>query len=295
MNIDFLKDRPLVANVSGGKDSTAMILMLMELNLDFEAVFCDTGWEHEQTYEYLDYLEKVVLKKEIKRLRNEKYFKTKNRGGYEELVLNKIFFPSNVIRTCTLELKVAPQLDYMDEVRAKYKKKPVSAVGIRKEESQARSTLGEFEEKDESTIWRPLIDWKFADVVAIHKRFNVAPNPLYTRGFSRVGCFPCIFARKSEIKHAYQESPERFDRIRKLEIEVKELAKEKGRKDATYSFFKRGNVDDVLDWALKNENQMELFEEEYLSGCLTWGLCDSGLSKKVINELDYESLSKEDK
>lgn len=295
MNLDFLKDRPLVANVSGGKDSTAMILMLMELNLDFEAVFCDTGWEHEQTYEYLDYLEKVVLKKEIKRLRNEKYFKTENRGGYEELVLNKIFFPSNVIRTCTLELKVAPQLDYMDEVRAKYKKKPISAVGIRKEESQARSKLGEFEEKDESTIWRPLINWTMDDVVAIHKRFNVLPNPLYTRGFSRVGCFPCIFARKSEIKHAFHESPERFDRIRKLESEVKELAKEKGRKDAVYSFFKRGNVDDVLDWALKNDDQMELFEEEYLSGCLTWGLCDSGLNKKVINELDYEKLSTDDK
>ena len=295
MNLDFLKDRPLVANVSGGKDSTAMILHLMELNLNFEAVFCDTGWEHEQTYEYLEYLEKFVLKQPIKRLRNEKYFKTDTRGGYEELVLNKIFFPSNVIRTCTLELKVAPQLEYMDEVRAKYKKKPVSAVGIRKEESQARSKLGPFEEKDESTIWRPLIDWTVEDVIAIHKRFGVAPNPLYTRGFSRVGCFPCIFARKSEIKHAFQESPERFERIRQLETEVKELAKEKGRKEAVYSFFKRGNVDTVLDWALKTEDQLELFDEEYLSGCLTWGLCDSGLSKKVINELDYEKLSEEDK
>lgn len=295
MNLDFLKDRPLVANVSGGKDSTAMILYLMELNLNFEAVFCDTGWEHEQTYEYLEYLEKFVLKQPIKRLRNEKYFKTDTRGGYEELVLSKIFFPSNVIRTCTLELKVAPQLEYMDEVRAKYKKKPISAVGIRKEESQARSKLGPFEEKDESTIWRPLIDWTVEDVIAIHKRFGVAPNPLYTRGFSRVGCFPCIFARKSEIKHAFQESPERFERIRQLETEVKELAKEKGRKEAVYSFFKRGNVDNVLDWALKTEDQLELFEEEYLSGCLTWGLCDSGLSKKVINELDYEKLSEEDK
>lgn len=93
MNLDFLKDRPLVANVSGGKDSTAMILMLMELNLDFEAVFCDTGWEHEQTYEYLDYLEKVVLKKEIKHLRNEKYFKTENRGGMKNWYLIKYFSP----------------------------------------------------------------------------------------------------------------------------------------------------------------------------------------------------------
>jgi 3'-phosphoadenosine 5'-phosphosulfate sulfotransferase (PAPS reductase)/FAD synthetase len=291
MIFDFLNGRPLVANISGGKDSTAMALFFIENNLDFDPIFCDTGWEHEETYAYLDYLETVVLKKPIKRLRNEKYFTSEN-GGYQELVRKNIFFPSNVIRSCTLELKVDPQLDYMDEVRASTKKKPISAVGIRKEESQARSVLSEFEEKDESTIWRPLINFTFQQVVDIHKRHNVTPNPLYTRGFSRVGCFPCIFARKGEIKHAYQEKPERFDTIRNLEKEVKELAKEKGRKDATYSFFKRGLVDDVLDWALKNEDQLELFDEEYLSGCLTWGLCDSGLKRKVVSTDEYETLKK---
>jgi len=83
MSLDFLKDRPLVANVSGGKDSTAMVLYFIELGLDFEPIFCDTGWEHEQTYEYLDYLEKMVIKKPIKRLRNEKYFKT-SEGGMQK-------------------------------------------------------------------------------------------------------------------------------------------------------------------------------------------------------------------
>ncbi|CAB5226011.1 CysH 3'-phosphoadenosine 5'-phosphosulfate sulfotransferase (PAPS reductase)/FAD synthetase and related enzymes [uncultured Caudovirales phage] len=293
MDLSFIKDRPLVANVSGGKDSTAMALFFIENNLEFEAIFCDTGWEHEITYEYLDYLEKFVLKQPIKRLKNPKYFNPDlPGGGYEQLVKSKIFFPSNMIRLCTLELKVAPQLNYMDKVRELHHKKPISAVGIRKEESQARSVLGEFEEKDESTIWRPLIEWKFQEIVDIHKRHNVPPNPLYTRGFSRVGCFPCIFARKSEIKHAYQEKPERFDQIRQLEVDVKQLAKDRNKKDAQYSFFKRGSVDEVLKWALSNEDQMELFEEEYLSGCLTWGLCDSGLSKKLITELEYDNLAK---
>lgn len=291
MSFDFLKDRPLVANISGGKDSTAMALLFIENNLEFTPVFCDTGWEHEATYEYLNYLEKFVLKRTIKRLRNKKYFQTEV-GGYEEMVLKDIFFPSNMIRKCTMDLKVYPQLDYMDEVRVQTGAKPISAVGIRKEESQARSVLGEFEEKDESTIWRPLIDWDFQKVVDIHKKHNVPPNPLYTKGFSRVGCFPCIFARKNEIKQAYHENPARFDRIRELEKTVKQLAKDKGRKDAQYSFFKRGHVDEVLEWALKNDNQ-QLFEEEYLSGCLTWGLCDSGLPRQLVSEEDYEKIQKE--
>jgi len=294
MSLEFLKDRPLVANVSGGKDSTAMVLHFIELGLDFEPVFCDTGWEHEQTYEYLDYLEKMVIKKPIKRLRNEKYFKT-SEGGYVEMVLKENFFPTNVIRKCTLDLKVTPQLKYLDELRKEKKKKPVSAVGIRKEESQARSVLGEFEEKDESTIWRPLIDWDFQQIVDIHKKHNVVPNPLYTRGFNRVGCFPCIFARKNEIEKISKEAPERFDVIRDLEKRVKESALAKGKPERDYTFFTKGKVDDVIAWALKDDHgQTSLLDEEFLSGCLTWGLCDSGLTKKLISEQEYEDLSKKE-
>jgi 3'-phosphoadenosine 5'-phosphosulfate sulfotransferase (PAPS reductase)/FAD synthetase len=43
-------------SVSGGKDSTALILHAMERDKEFRCVFADTGHEHEQTYEYLDYL-----------------------------------------------------------------------------------------------------------------------------------------------------------------------------------------------------------------------------------------------
>jgi 3'-phosphoadenosine 5'-phosphosulfate sulfotransferase (PAPS reductase)/FAD synthetase len=47
---------PLIASVSGGKDSTAMMLALIEAKLEFRAVFADTGWEHQITYDYLDML-----------------------------------------------------------------------------------------------------------------------------------------------------------------------------------------------------------------------------------------------
>lgn len=36
---------PIVASVSGGKDSTAMCLWLQEQGLEFTPVFLDTGWE----------------------------------------------------------------------------------------------------------------------------------------------------------------------------------------------------------------------------------------------------------
>ena len=71
----MFEDRPIIASVSGGKDSTAVMLYLREKGISFTPVFCDTGWEHPITYDYLSYLEKA-LDINIVRVRNEKYFDT---------------------------------------------------------------------------------------------------------------------------------------------------------------------------------------------------------------------------
>lgn len=48
-----LAGRRVVASVSGGKDSAALSLWLTEQGIEHDRVFCDTGWEHDATYEYL--------------------------------------------------------------------------------------------------------------------------------------------------------------------------------------------------------------------------------------------------
>ena len=53
---DAIKGLPIIASVSGGKDSTAMLLALREADIPFRAVFADTGWEAPETYAYLDTL-----------------------------------------------------------------------------------------------------------------------------------------------------------------------------------------------------------------------------------------------
>lgn len=47
-----------VVSVSGGKDSTATLLLALERGVEnLQAVFADTGHEHPEVYKYLDYLE----------------------------------------------------------------------------------------------------------------------------------------------------------------------------------------------------------------------------------------------
>jgi len=58
-----------IVSLSGGKDSSALALYLSQRypQISVEYVFCDTGAELPETYEYLDRLE-AFLGKEIKRL-----------------------------------------------------------------------------------------------------------------------------------------------------------------------------------------------------------------------------------
>ena len=58
-----------VVSLSGGKDSTAMLIMMLERDEPIaDIVFFDTGWEFPQMYEHLECLERYIGRK-ITRLR----------------------------------------------------------------------------------------------------------------------------------------------------------------------------------------------------------------------------------
>lgn len=279
-----LKDAVVVASVSGGKDSTAMSLWLTEQGIEHRRVFMDTGWEHEFTYEYL----RGPLQQKlgaIEEVRAELLF--------EDLVKKKGMFPGRFHRYCSEQLKLVPIRKFIEAVRDEGTE-VVNPVGIRAAESKNRSEMAEWEwsEHFDCWTWRPLIRWTETEVIAIHTRHGLAPNPLYLQGSERVGCWPCLFARKKEIRRLAEVDPARIDRIRKLEAAVQDAARiryeAKGETFESLGYSpptmllvpisgthrrRMASIDEVVAWA-NTPDPPRWKEPEGYRPCAKWGLCD---------------------
>ena len=216
-----------------------MALHLRDRGVEAQHVFCDTGWEHPATYEYIrgpltDAIgpivwlrSEVTLPDEREQLAQDLEARLGHYSAMVRWILSKGMFPSRQRRFCTEQLKVLPIAEYLRPMAEAAPGWVVNAVGIRAGESFARSQLPEWEASNlgiPAVTWRPLREWSEADVIAIHKRHGLKPNPLYLLGASRVGCWPCIFARKAEILMMANLTPVHVEVIADLEREMTRLS-----------------------------------------------------------------------
>lgn len=236
-------------SVSGGKDSTAMLLFALGKGYKFQCVFADTGHEHEDTYTYLDYLETqlgVKIKRvkpdfsdEISRRREKIKTQWESEGvapdvlkkalevlqptgnPFLDLCLWKGVFPSRIGRFCTEYLKTQPITNQVVLPILKSGQGVRSWQGVRADESARRATYP-IHEKIDLGVWvyRPLLKWTAQDVFDMHRKHGIKPNPLYKKGMGRVGCMPCIMCRKSELAEISRRFPEVIERIKKWEALV---------------------------------------------------------------------------
>lgn len=204
--------------VSGGKDSTAVLLWMIHKSgiphHKINVTFCDTGNEHEWTYEHIKWLSENIFP--IQTLTPPRTF--------FELALHKHRFPSTKVRFCTQFLKIYPTHEHLSDLKF-FGCTPIAVSGVRANESEERSKLSERDLIDIGKgddlwfceQWRPLLKWTLDDVLEIHREYNAPLNPLYAIGAMRVGCFPCIMSRKSEIRNIAIRFPERITMIRNAE------------------------------------------------------------------------------
>jgi 3'-phosphoadenosine 5'-phosphosulfate sulfotransferase (PAPS reductase)/FAD synthetase len=244
-----------IVSVSGGKDSTATLLVAIARETpNLQAVFADTGNEHQQTYEYLDYIEQATgvgitrvradFTRQIAGKRTFIATKWREQGIDEAVVLAALDvlqptgnpfldlciwkgrFPSRKAQFCTMELKRDPMLEQVVMPLLGQGDMILSWQGVRRDESLNRRYLPECDEVGGGLFnYRPILKWDIPAVFEAHRYMGIKPNPLYSQGMGRVGCMPCINCRKDELREIALRFPEVIDRIDRWERLVQQASK----------------------------------------------------------------------
>ena len=187
---------PVAVSYSGGKDSLATLLLVIESGVSPKMIFVDTGLEFEETKRNVkDTAERYHLELIVESA-GEAFWKNLERFGP----------PAKDFRWCCKTCKLGPatrliQKNFPDGV--------LSFIGQRSYESESRARKGK--------TWRnpwtpnqvgasPIQKWTALHVWLYLFDRDAGYNVLYERGFERIGCFMCPSADLADLGRAEMET-----------------------------------------------------------------------------------------
>lgn len=200
-----------VVPLSGGKDSQACLKLALRQYQPNEiiALFCDTAFEHPITYKHV---QKVADE-------NNVVLVTLSAGTVLNVCTKYKRFPGGGARHCTSELKIRPSKFFYKEL-AKINGGFEVWYGVRSDESKERAKRYKFKVANElyaphdfmpnnypkylfdmGVMFRlPVVNWSKREIFEF---LEGKENPLYSSGFDRVGCFPCLAAGEEHQMRAF--------------------------------------------------------------------------------------------
>jgi len=232
-----LKKQKNIVSFSGGKDSTAMLLLMIEKNIKIdEIIFLDTGMEFPAMYQHIKQVERFI-DRSITILRAEKSFeymmleyekqrgKNKGQKGYS--------WPDFRNRWCTSYLKKQVIKKYLK----KYKDyEIVEFHGIAVDE------VKRLEKNNEKNVKYPLAEWNITEKEALEYCYNMGFNwdGLYNN-FNRVSCWCCPLKNLKELKTLYLKYPVLWDKLKEWEQKTyRKFRSDYDILDLEYKFKKEG-------------------------------------------------------
>lgn len=198
-----------VAMISGGKDSTAMAINLVEAGWQVEEwIFCDTGKEFPQMYEHLDRLERY-LGITLTRLVPERGFDywmsqhVKTKGARKGEVGYGWPMPH---RWCTKQLKQWETKKYLKRYQ-----NVIEYQGIAVDEAERAL------KNNDKIVHYPLLFWGMTEAACLQFCYDRGFDwgGLY-EDFDRVSCWCCPHSSIPELRTLYRKYPHLWGKMRRM-------------------------------------------------------------------------------
>lgn len=222
-----------IVNFSGGKDSTAMLLKMIEEKIPIHRIyFVDTGLELPETYEFIKKVSEFTEKSigipidTIKDHRDwDYYFYKKITKGKSKGEIRG--FPY-VISPCWYQRDRKVRL-----VNSRTDKSDIVFIGFAKDEEKRKMK----EETTKTKVKYPLIEFNMTEEDCMNYcRSRNMLNPLYDKyGFKRIGCWLCPKQPIKDLIIIKKNYPELWNKLLKYE------------KDSPHGFKPRFKLEEIKE------------------------------------------------
>lgn len=187
---------PVTVSYSGGKDSLATLLLVKKAVPEFDVLYINTGLEFPETTQNVhDIVEKYGLK--LKMAQAESFWDAAPKFGS----------PSVEARWCCKVCKLGPITELIED---NYVDGCLTFIGQRRYESEVRAKS--------QRIWQnpwvgnqvsasPIQHWTALHIWLYLFREKAHYNPLYERGFDRIGCWLCPSASLADYEFVKAQYP----------------------------------------------------------------------------------------
>ena len=214
-----MKPQYVTVSFSGGKDSTAMLLHMMEIGEHIDEVInVDTGMEFPAMYDHIDRVRRIVEGNGIK------YTTLRAKSTFEELMIEREIhskkwgtyhgygWPSMAIRWCTRHLKLDLIDKHFRELALDYD--VIRCIGLASDEFK-RLERPTNQQKDHR---HPLVEWGWTEADCLDYCYSLGYDwdGLYDM-FDRVSCWCCPLQGIGELRKLWANFPDLWARLEDMD------------------------------------------------------------------------------